>query len=164
MAWLRQPHHRAFGFSRMKSLALAAIRFYQRHLSPHKGFCCAYRQHTGAGSCSELGHRAIRRHGVFQGLGVLNRRLTLCGVAHRRFDPRVRPLAAQRGDCDVGAVTRAAVTCRATSTVATSRKAFPGSAMGRVAAMAAIGPAGSKASRKAVSTSRPSADAVEPER
>jgi putative component of membrane protein insertase Oxa1/YidC/SpoIIIJ protein YidD len=102
VAWLRQPHHRAFGFSRMKSLALGAIRFYQRHLSPHKGFCCAYRQHTGAGSCSELGHRAIRRYGVFQGLSVLNRRLTLCGVAHRRFDPRVRPLAAQRGDCDVG--------------------------------------------------------------
>ena len=29
----------------------ATIRFYQRRLSPHKGFCCAYRAHTGRRSC-----------------------------------------------------------------------------------------------------------------
>lgn len=86
----------------MKSLALASIRFYQRHLSPYKGFCCAYRHHTGAGSCAELGFRAMRRHGVLKGLLVLNRRLSLCGVAHRRFSEHTRPPAAQRGDCDLG--------------------------------------------------------------
>lgn len=86
----------------MKKLALILIAFYQRHLSPHKGFCCAYRQHTGHASCSELGRRSIRRHGLLKGLRILRRRLVLCGVAHRRYSPSVpRPPAAQRGDCDL---------------------------------------------------------------
>ena len=59
----------------MKQLALAAIRLYQRHLSPHKGFCCAYRVHTGRASCSSLGYRAIRRFGLWLGLVILHRRL-----------------------------------------------------------------------------------------
>lgn len=86
----------------MKALALASIRFYQKRLSPYKGFCCAYRHHTGASSCSEFGYRAIRRYGLFDGLSVLNRRLNLCGVAHRRFNIYTRPHSAQRGDCDLG--------------------------------------------------------------
>jgi hypothetical protein len=36
----------------MKSLALDAIRFCQRVLSPHKGSCCAYAAIKGHGSCS----------------------------------------------------------------------------------------------------------------
>ncbi|MBN9421284.1 MAG: hypothetical protein BGO63_00040 [Candidatus Accumulibacter sp. 66-26] len=87
----------------MRTLVLAAITAYQRHLSPRKGFCCAYRVHTGRHSCSVLGFRAIRRYGVFAGFAVLQRRLHLCGVAHRRYSPpRRRPHRAQRGDCDFG--------------------------------------------------------------
>ncbi|MDR2209612.1 MAG: membrane protein insertion efficiency factor YidD [Azoarcus sp.] len=84
----------------MRALVLAAIRIYQRYLSPYKGFCCAYRHHTGRSSCSTLGFRAIRRYGVIDGIAVLRRRTYLCGVAHRRYDsmPR-RPHRAQRGDC-----------------------------------------------------------------
>ena len=63
---------------------LAVIRLYQRHLSPHKGFHCAYRVHTGRASCSALGYRVVRRHGVFAGLGLIRERTQLCGVAHRR--------------------------------------------------------------------------------
>lgn len=87
----------------MRHLALAFIRFYQRHLSPRKGFCCAYRTHTGRQSCSALGYRAVRRFGVIGGVRVLQARTQLCGVAHRRFSPprRLPPLA-QRGVCDVG--------------------------------------------------------------
>ncbi|MDQ1813775.1 membrane protein insertion efficiency factor YidD [Massilia sp. CCM 9210] len=54
----------------MKTLALSAIGFYQRHLSPYKGFRCAYCAYTGNASCSALGARAIRRYGVWDGLGV----------------------------------------------------------------------------------------------
>lgn len=68
----------------LRRLLLAAIRAYQRWVSPHKGFCCAYRVHTGRASCSTLGLRAVRRHGVFKGLGLIRRRTHLCGVAHRR--------------------------------------------------------------------------------
>ncbi len=88
-----------------RKLLLGAIRGYQRWISPYKGFCCAYRQHTGRASCSHLGFRVVRRHGVVAGLQLLRQRMALCGVAHRRYAPwsapRFRPQA-QRGDCDVG--------------------------------------------------------------
>lgn len=85
----------------MKSLALGAIRCYQRFISPHKGFCCAYRAHTGRASCSQLGYRVIQRWGVWGGLKVLRERLFRCGVAHRRYSPPVRHWHHhQAGYCD----------------------------------------------------------------
>lgn len=87
----------------MKQLALAMISAYQRYVSPHKGFCCAYRVHTGRKSCSVLGFRAIRRYGLIRGVAVLRRRTYLCGVAHRRYaSPRKHVFHAQRGFCDIG--------------------------------------------------------------
>lgn len=87
----------------MKNLALALIKIYQQHVSPHKGFCCAYREHTDRPSCSMLGLRAIRRYGVWFGLPILRKRMYLCGVAHRRFSaPQRRQPITQRGDCDIG--------------------------------------------------------------
>ena len=44
-----------------RDLLLAAIHGYKRHVSPRKGFACAYRVHLGACSCSTLGLRAISR-------------------------------------------------------------------------------------------------------
>lgn len=87
-----------------RELALAAIGVYQRYVSPHKGFCCAYRAHTGRAGCSALGARAIRRWGLRRGLAVLRLRLRRCGEAHRHclaHPPRRQALAAQRGDCDL---------------------------------------------------------------
>ena len=87
----------------VRGLALAAIGVYQRYVSPYKGFCCAYRTHTGRASCSALGARVIRRHGLLAGGVLLRQRMKRCGEVHRQFHPtRPRPLAAQRGDCDVG--------------------------------------------------------------
>lgn len=68
-------------------LALAAIRGYQRWLSPRKGFCCAFRAATGGESCSSYGYRVIERFGLGRGLGLLDRRLALCGHVHRRTRP-----------------------------------------------------------------------------
>jgi putative component of membrane protein insertase Oxa1/YidC/SpoIIIJ protein YidD len=93
----------AFG---MRRLALALIRFYQRQLSPRKGFSCAYRIHTGGASCSGYGVRVIGRFGTVVGLALLNRRLKRCSEQHRLHPPR-RPvpglLRSQRGvvDCNV---------------------------------------------------------------
>ncbi len=87
----------------MSNFILAAIRAYQRYVSPYKGFSCAYRFHTGRESCSALGYRAIQIHGVLAGFVILRERLYLCGVTHRRFTlPRARPHVKQRGDCDIG--------------------------------------------------------------
>jgi uncharacterized protein len=86
----------------MKTLALSAIRFYQAHISPYKGFCCAYSAHTGHASCSALGYRCIARFGLWRGIGVLRQRLTKCGVAHRRYSSRPLVMRKQAGFCDAG--------------------------------------------------------------
>ena len=87
--------------TRMRSLALFAIHLYQRFISPYKGFCCAYRVHTGRRSCSNLGYRAISCFGLPAGLQVLRRRLYLCGVAQRRFaGSTMHAKWAQRGSLD----------------------------------------------------------------
>ena len=89
----------------MRLLALCLIRAYQRWLSPHKGFSCAYRVHCGRASCSALGYRVIRRHGCLLGLALLRQRLGLCGVAHRRYGVAPSPRlshSGQRGLCDAG--------------------------------------------------------------
>lgn len=82
------------------------IRIYQRFLSPYKGFCCDYAAYTGRASCSVLGHRAIRRAGVWDGFALLDLRREKCGVAHRRHvHPTVearRRLANQGGFFDCG--------------------------------------------------------------
>jgi uncharacterized protein len=98
----------------LTSAALAAIQGYQRYLSPYKGFCCAYRVHTGKAGCSQFGYRAISRFGVFDGLVILKKRLALCGQVYRQFADKIsdgaknalsktkRPNSKQRGDCDPG--------------------------------------------------------------
>ena len=87
-----------------RNLLLAAIRGYKRHVSPHKGFACAYRIHEGCASCSTLGLRAISRYGAWRGLGVLRLRLQQCHlVAEEQRARRFTPPIAQAGfiDCDV---------------------------------------------------------------
>jgi putative component of membrane protein insertase Oxa1/YidC/SpoIIIJ protein YidD len=79
--------------------SLAAIRAYQRHLSPRKGFSCALRGATGGRSCSAYGYRVIARCGLRKGLRLLRRRLDTCG-RQSRFGGG--PLSYQHGDCDPG--------------------------------------------------------------
>jgi len=88
------------------ALALAAIRCYQRFISPYKGFSCALHVATGGASCSAYGHAVIARFGLRRGLGLLDRRLALCGHVHRHMPrppapvrhPRARR---QQGFCDM---------------------------------------------------------------
>jgi len=97
-------------------LALAAISFYQRFVSPYKGFRCAYAHHTGCASCSRLGYRAIRMRGVDVGIRLLFERFERCRAAHLRHTHRhaaagrvasggparsVGPRRLQRGFCEV---------------------------------------------------------------
>lgn len=88
--------------------AIALIQLYRRHVSPRKGYRCAWGRLTGRDSCSGVGLRAIRRAGFIAGIHLLQRqfdRCTLAGEAtaggragsYRRLLP-----AGQRGDCDCG--------------------------------------------------------------
>ncbi len=90
------------------AMALAAIRLYRRHLSPRKGFRCAWGATTGRDSCSGVGLRAVRRAGWWRGSMLLRRQFDRCLLAGAAGTTdggpyrRLRPLANQRGDCDLG--------------------------------------------------------------
>jgi putative component of membrane protein insertase Oxa1/YidC/SpoIIIJ protein YidD len=68
----------------MEKIALLMIALYKRFISPHKGFSCAYRMHTGRASCSTFGYNAIERSGVITGILLLRRRFRKCASEHAR--------------------------------------------------------------------------------
>ncbi|AXI04150.1 membrane protein insertion efficiency factor YidD [Aquirhabdus parva] len=90
----------------MKIFVLLMIRFYQRFLSPIKGYSCAYRVYTGQDSCSAYGYKVIDRYGAFIGYRLIQRRIRKCSEViqqqnDRRGTKRYQPRY-QSGDCDPG--------------------------------------------------------------
>jgi len=63
------------------SLALAVIGGYRRYVSPHKGFCCAYRVHSGKRSCSAYAQAIVKRLGAFALRTAMPRQFERCKVA-----------------------------------------------------------------------------------
>lgn len=62
----------------MTWLAIKAINFYQKFISPYKGFNCAHRVATGEVGCSGYGKKVIGRFGLVTGMKLLNRRFYDC--------------------------------------------------------------------------------------
>ncbi|MBC9071976.1 membrane protein insertion efficiency factor YidD [Thauera sp. CAU 1555] len=58
-----------------------AITGYQKHFSPRKGYCCAYRALHGGPSCSEFGRRVVLRYGVLRFFVLQVRRFARCSNA-----------------------------------------------------------------------------------
>lgn len=69
----------------MTWLALKAINFYQKFISPYKGFNCAHRVATGEVGCSGYGKKVISRFGLIKGIQLLNRRFYDCGWHAKRL-------------------------------------------------------------------------------
>jgi putative component of membrane protein insertase Oxa1/YidC/SpoIIIJ protein YidD len=67
-------------------LACTIIDVYQRHISPRKGYTCAFRALHGRESCSSFGKRAIARMGLMGGLQALRRRFRRCRLAMSVLD------------------------------------------------------------------------------
>jgi uncharacterized protein len=91
----------------MRIVALRAIDAYQRYISPHKGFRCAYRSITGRLSCSNFSARAIKKTGIIAGIRLTFRRMRRCSSVYaefhssvRRTTPLVEHLNHQSGHCD----------------------------------------------------------------
>ena len=57
------------------------ITMYQKHLSPYKGYHCAYACVHKDLSCSAYGKQAIQRNGVIKGLRLLNKRFGECAMS-----------------------------------------------------------------------------------
>jgi putative component of membrane protein insertase Oxa1/YidC/SpoIIIJ protein YidD len=62
---------------------IRAIEWYQRALSPHKGFACAYRVAWGGHSCSAAVKRAFAERGSIGGAGALFAQPFKCHAAAR---------------------------------------------------------------------------------
>ena len=65
----------------VRALGIALIRFYQRHLSPRKGYCCAHRKLHGGASCSQFGLRVLESQSLLLFLPMMRRRFDRCADA-----------------------------------------------------------------------------------
>ena len=67
----------------MRKLCLKAIRFYQRHMSPHLPPRCIF-----IPTCSQYAYEAIEKYGILKGGRLALRRLLRCHPFHGKdFDP-----------------------------------------------------------------------------
>jgi uncharacterized protein len=66
----------------MTILALWLIRFYQRFLSPHKGFHCAHSAFFGGNSCSGAIYNLIQEQGLWRALPQIQIRFGECRFAY----------------------------------------------------------------------------------
>lgn len=62
----------------LTKLSVWLIIFYQKYISPYKGFSCAYRVSTNGLSCSAYGKKVIQKHGFWTGYHLLQRRFYDC--------------------------------------------------------------------------------------
>ena len=67
----------------MRRLFLAAIRFYQKNISPARPPCCRYLP-----TCSQYAYTAIERFGVFKGCALAAWRIIRCNPFSKGgYDP-----------------------------------------------------------------------------
>ena len=66
-----------------RAFVLESIAFYQRYLSPHKGYHCAHRRRHGGLSCSEYVKQTIATVGLRRSLPLVGQRFQACRAAHK---------------------------------------------------------------------------------
>jgi len=67
----------------LKKVMILSIRFYQRNISPYKGYKCPY-----IPSCSQYGIMAIEKYGPFKGGALALWRILRCNPFSRGgYDP-----------------------------------------------------------------------------
>jgi len=64
-----------------RSIIIFVIEWYQRYLSPRKGYCCAYRVAHKRCSCSHYGKRVVQRRGALAFVPLMQRRFARCAKA-----------------------------------------------------------------------------------
>ena len=67
----------------MKYLAIFFINFYQKCISPHKGFCCAHAALNKGDSCSNVIKNIIQKHGLWSSSHMIRSRFIECNSAYQ---------------------------------------------------------------------------------
>jgi putative component of membrane protein insertase Oxa1/YidC/SpoIIIJ protein YidD len=62
----------------VNKLAVKIITFYQKYLSPRKGYICAHRYYLGTDSCSEYTKQAVLQFGIIRTIPLFFDRLKEC--------------------------------------------------------------------------------------
>ena len=66
----------------LRYAAAGSISAYQKWLSPHKGFCCAYGVATGRWTCSSYAKKVVTERGTLALAKALPRQFARCRKAH----------------------------------------------------------------------------------
>lgn len=68
-------------------LMVKAVRFYQRFLSPYKGFRCAHAKYTGDISCSNYGLKVLKECSPQDAISLIRHRLKACSHISHMYQP-----------------------------------------------------------------------------
>lgn len=67
----------------INQVILLLINFYQKYISPYKGFSCAFRIRTNECSCSNYGIKVFKKYNFFIAYKLLKRRFIDCSWANK---------------------------------------------------------------------------------
>jgi len=84
----------------MRHFFIFLITLYQKHLSPHKGFSCAYACYHHSISCSSMVKNIIAEHGVIAGWPLIKQQFKQCQTAyHLLINQDEEPPRRDEGSC-----------------------------------------------------------------
>ena len=93
----------------INKIAIKAIHFYQKYLSPQKGYSCAHNALHGNGSCSSWAISLIESKGVLELASQFGARVSECNEAskklsdkHKRKNNEESPADAACNSSDIG--------------------------------------------------------------
>ncbi|WP_084722232.1 membrane protein insertion efficiency factor YidD [Photobacterium aquae] len=66
----------------MRRAVVVLIRFYQRYISPYKGYRCAHAYYRQGDSCSEAIRKLVIEHGVVKSLPLARKRFQDCRTVY----------------------------------------------------------------------------------
>lgn len=70
----------------MRHFLIFLITLYQKHLSPHKGFKCAYACYHRSLSCSAMVKNIIAEHGLTTGWPLIKQQFANCHLAYQLLE------------------------------------------------------------------------------
>lgn len=66
----------------IRKISIHSIQFYQKNISPYKGYSCAYRHYTGKDSCSEFTKKCILKYGVVKSIPLFKKQIERCKIVY----------------------------------------------------------------------------------
>jgi putative component of membrane protein insertase Oxa1/YidC/SpoIIIJ protein YidD len=92
----------------MSQSTLYLIQFYQRYISPYKGFRCAHAAYYHGDSCSGAVSKIIRRQGLVNGFIAIKNQFSRCSQAYlalkQKIPKRKKDNSSLAADCVLSGV------------------------------------------------------------